>query len=140
MELVVTETIEIVSAAALKRCWKCGEYKEPSAFNKDSYRTDGYSNKCRSCVNTFYQSKWKNSRYQSTGMTGHWSKHGGARMDVWREDLPLIWHCQSCGTRQPKDLTPYIYELQEGDYVRACASCYADGCTRLKVRLQTLSE
>ena len=77
---------------------------------------------------------WEKSRYISRGSTGHWSKWGGSRMDLVQE-LTNIWHCQSCRSPQPRDLTPYKYEYPQGEYLRVCGPCIADDCMVLKVRL-----
>lgn len=78
---------------------------------------------------------WKGGRYISKGATGHWSKWGGARMDVIQAEVSDVWHCQSCRNQQPKDLSPYKYEFPKGEYIRVCAPCIVDGCSSLKIRL-----
>lgn len=78
---------------------------------------------------------WQGGRYISRGATGHWTKWGGARMDVIQEEVSDIWACQSCGGNQPKTLSPYKYEFPAGEYIRVCAPCIVDGCAVLKTRI-----
>lgn len=117
-----------------KRCSKCKLFKPVEAFNKDSYRPSGLANNCRDCYKLHYAKKWENSTYKSTGFTGHWSKHEGARMDVVQE-LSDVWYCQSCNARQPKDLTPYKYEYPQGEWIRVCGPCVAEECIIFRERL-----
>ena len=78
---------------------------------------------------------WDKSRYISKGPTGHWTKWGGARMDLIQEDIGDMWNCQSCGDNQPNALSPYKYEFPEGEYIRVCATCISNGCAALKERI-----
>ena len=110
----------------LKRCLSCKELKPLNEFNKHKYRVSGYSNDCKKCYREKYLSKWDGSHYKSTGMSGHWTKWGGAIKDVIQEDLSDIWYCQLCGTEQPKDLTPYKHEYPEGEWIRICSNCYSE--------------
>lgn len=78
---------------------------------------------------------WDKSHYVSRGPTGHWTKWGGARMDLIQEDIGDTWTCQSCGDNQPNALSPYKYEWPEGEYIRCCARCIADNCQALRDRI-----
>lgn len=69
------------------------------------------------------------------GLTGGWSKWGGARAAALKEDIGDHWNCQSCGVVSPRRLTPYLYDFGYGEYLRVCAPCFANGCKRLKQRL-----
>lgn len=86
-------------------------------------------------VETSTKGYWKGSHYISRGMTGHWSKWGGANKDVIQENLSKEWACQSCGDIQPYALTPYKYEYPKGEYIRVCWICYNNGCLILLSRL-----
>lgn len=73
------------------------------------------------------------------GLTGHWSKWGGARRDVYSGEggtklLEEEWFCQTCGEKQPKELPPYLY-LYNLEYIRVCAVCFANHCQELFARL-----
>lgn len=78
---------------------------------------------------------WDKSHYVSRGNTGHWTKWGGARMDLIQEGVSDIWFCQSCNDPQPKDLTPYRFEFIKDEYIRICAKCLQDGCIALRHRV-----
>ena len=73
------------------------------------------------------------------GLTGGWTKWGGRRYELISDrmdsELPDIWSCQSCGSQQPKELSPYKYEYPEKEYIRVCAECFANHCEILKKRL-----
>jgi len=72
------------------------------------------------------------------GLTGHWSKWGGRRDNVYVNQYGVIiddWVCQSCGKQQTKDLTPYRFEFYPDEYIRVCAICLYDGCEKLKKRV-----
>ena len=75
------------------------------------------------------------------GLTGHWSKWGGARTgiatnqygdDIAQED----WNCQSCGKTHPKDMSPYLYQYPENEYIRVCGVCYANKCIAMYERIR----
>lgn len=77
------------------------------------------------------------------GLTGGWSKYGGKRHSIAYNQHGLSevddqWACQSCGQRQPHDLSPYLYEYPEAEYIRVCSVCLVDGCSTLKSRLSGL--
>lgn len=61
------------------------------------------------------------------GLTGGWSKYGGARQHVIKTKIAKKWYCQSCGKERPKEMTPFLYEFVEGDHIRICATCLHDG-------------
>lgn len=72
------------------------------------------------------------------GLTGHWSKWGGRVYDVLDNQFTEVreyWYCQSCNQPIPVSLSPYKYEYPQGDYIRVCAVCLADGCRILHVRV-----
>lgn len=59
----------------MKKCGKCGEVKELTAFNKNKARKDGYQNYCKECLavskaawsarNPTYNRDWHRSNYDS---------------------------------------------------------------------------
>lgn len=55
-----------------------------------------------------------------------WSKWGGAREGMLKEDLDE-WYCQSCGEKQIKVLPCYMFPVDElgRDFVRVCTICKA---------------
>lgn len=72
------------------------------------------------------------------GLTGQWSKWGGRRYGIADNQEEMVvpyWYCQSCHDEQPQALSPFKWEYPEGEYIRVCASCYAEGCVRLIDRL-----
>lgn len=72
------------------------------------------------------------------GLTGGWSKWGGGKKTVAINQFDRVydeWNCQSCGFKQPKEITPYLIEWPEGEYIRVCAICCADGIQSLKTRI-----
>lgn len=40
---------QVLGVSTLKRCTKCGEYKDTAGFRRDKQKKDGYSPICRSC-------------------------------------------------------------------------------------------
>lgn len=68
------------------------------------------------------------------GLTGGWSKYGGARQHVIKTAIGKTWYCQSCGKERPKDMSPFLYQLQQGDYIRVCASCLHEGVVIIEER------
>jgi hypothetical protein len=72
------------------------------------------------------------------GLTGHWTKYGGALYTIYPNqwDRPEVeWICQSCAKEQPKELNPYLFEYPEKEYIRVCSPCFAEDCLKLKKRL-----
>jgi hypothetical protein len=55
-----------------------------------------------------------------------WSKWGGAREGLVKEDLD-VWYCQSCGEKQLRILPSYMFPVDElgRDFVRVCSLCKA---------------
>lgn len=53
-----------------------------------------------------------------------WSKYGGSRDNVRKEQLPT-WYCQSCGREQVKVLPQYMIPTDEEnvEFVRVCSGC-----------------
>lgn len=83
-----------------------------------------------------YKERWVNGHYISKGMSGTWSKHGGSRLSAVKEEVQERWNCQSCGKLQPKILSPYLWELDDKEFIRVCAICLAQDCAPLKKRLE----
>lgn len=66
-----------------------------------------------------------------------WSKWGGARKGIVKEDLDT-WYCQCCKEEQTKGLPAYMYDYGDGDYLRICSKCWAmvkNGFTYTQVRI-----
>lgn len=53
-----------------------------------------------------------------------WSKWGGANYGLVQKNLTNEWSCQACGQTQPDELTPYMFEFVEREYVRICSKCH----------------
>lgn len=53
-----------------------------------------------------------------------WSKYGGARDGIVKEELDE-WYCQFCASKQVKGLPCYMIPVDEDkrEYLRACSSC-----------------
>jgi len=64
-----------------------------------------------------------------------WSKWGGPNMGLVQKNLTETWFCQACCEEQPDDLSPYMFEFVEREYVRICSKCHA---IRLKENIQPL--
>lgn len=144
MDRTATDTIDIVViedtlelGTPLKRCIWCRSWKPLDEMARDKTKRDGYGTKCKACLRENWRKKTQNgaSSYQSTGYQGHRSKWGGARDTVIKEKITDRWHCQSCGSSEPEQLTPYLYEIAPREYIRVCALCMADGCQRYLRRL-----
>jgi len=61
------------------------------------------------------------------GLTGGWTKYGGARQHVIKTHITKTWYCQACGKEKPKDMSPFLWEFTEGEHIRVCATCLHDG-------------
>lgn len=72
------------------------------------------------------------------GITGGWSKWGGARKQAMQPKIDGLWHCQSCAKEQHPSMPPYTYQLAEGEHIRVCATCLKDGCATLWKRRKRL--
>jgi len=72
------------------------------------------------------------------GLTGAWSKYGGSRHSVVKKAVDREWTCQSCATRHAAEMSPYLYELMAGEYIRVCAICLHDDCAALKAKRAAL--
>jgi hypothetical protein len=69
------------------------------------------------------------------GMTGKWSKYGGATGNIIQADIEDVWFCQSCGEKQPKDLSPYLRQLDDDYVLRVCSKCIHNGCVQYYSRV-----
>ena len=72
------------------------------------------------------------------GLTGGWSKWGGAKKSIWvnqHERLERFWICQSCGKQEPKQIPPFLYQYPFEEYLRVCAVCFNNNCIELKNRI-----
>lgn len=75
------------------------------------------------------------------GLTGFWSKWGGARSGVatnqWGDaGVDDEWFCQSCNAPQPPQLSPFRFEYPDREFIRVCAVCYAEQCIKLFERIK----
>jgi hypothetical protein len=80
----------------------------------------------------------------SVSMTGRmygWSKWGGAREGLVKEDLDE-WYCQCCGEKQVRVLPSYMFPTDDTgrDFVRVCTVCKAKAIINNLNRLQDLLE
>lgn len=53
-----------------------------------------------------------------------WTKWGGPNMGLVQKNLTETWFCQACKEEQPDDLTPYMFEFVEREYIRICSKCH----------------
>ncbi len=75
-----------------------------------------------------------------SGLTGGWSKYGGARQSPLKQKLDKEWACQSCGKMFAPSIRPLLFGYVEGEYLRVCATCFNNGCKDFMARrLQTQS-
>lgn len=53
-----------------------------------------------------------------------WSKYGGARHGLVKEDLE-VWVCQICSDRQTRDLPSWMISMDEDqrEFIRVCSTC-----------------
>lgn len=58
--------------------------------------------------------------------TGKWTKYGGAVNGMVKEAIKETWYCQVCGSENPEELKPFLYELYPGDFIRVCNLCIND--------------
>jgi len=68
-----------------------------------------------------------------------WSKWGGARHGLVKEDLDE-WFCQSCGEKQVKVLPNYMFDYfkDKRDFIRICSKCKNEAVRRRINRVETL--
>jgi len=68
-----------------------------------------------------------------------WTKWGGARSGMLKEDLE-IWYCQVCAREQIRILPSYMFTVDETgrDFVRICSLCKAKSILRHISRLEEL--
>ena len=70
-----------------------------------------------------------------------WTKYGGAREGLVKEDLE-IWYCQVCGEKQIRVLPCYMFPMDntQREFVRVCSMCKArtimDKVTKLEELLR----
>lgn len=93
------------------KCQSCGDWFQ-SKSNKRKYCNDYRCNATH------------RGRPKSRRGTGGWSKHGGGRQNLEKEQLEE-WACQSCGQQQTKDLPQYMIPLDDflKDFLRICSRC-----------------
>lgn len=67
-----------------------------------------------------------------------WSKWGGARHGLVKEDLEE-WYCQVCGEMQVKNLPNYMFDQfgDKRDYIRICSKCKSEA---VKDKLKRIRE
>jgi hypothetical protein len=53
-----------------------------------------------------------------------WSKWGGPNFGLVQKNLTPEWFCQACKQMQPEELTPYMFEFVEREYIRICSKCH----------------
>jgi hypothetical protein len=53
-----------------------------------------------------------------------WSKWGGPNQGLVQKNLTPEWFCQACQDKQPDELTPYMFEFVEREYIRICSKCH----------------
>ena len=76
----------------------------------------------------------KDKKISYKGMTGFWTKWGGARESAFgsqHEVLPDVWACQSCSKDQPLALGASKYHLEGVGWLNVCAACKHNGCREL---------
>lgn len=56
-----------------------------------------------------------------------WSKHGGVRHGLVKEELD-VWACQICAERQTRDMPSYMISMDEDqrEFIRVCSKCKHD--------------
>jgi hypothetical protein len=69
---------------------------------------------------------------------GAWSKYGGARQGLVREDSET-WNCQGCAEELPNTLPGYMFEFLPNEYVKLCSACQNTVKRRKITRYVTLT-
>lgn len=67
-----------------------------------------------------------------------WSKYGGARRGIVKEELPE-WACQLCGARNTSGLPAYFVpqDKYQREFMRVCSICKK---ASIELRMQTFDE
>lgn len=50
-----------------------------------------------------------------------WSKWGGGGIGL--ENRTPEWNCQICGEHQPKQIDPFVFPLNDREFLRICPKC-----------------
>jgi len=76
------------------------------------------------------------------GLTGHHSKYGGNRPDIFESQHEEFdhWYCQSCSREMTKEIAPYFAEFPEGEYIRVCGVCINNDLILIETRTIEITE
>lgn len=121
----------------MKTCSRCRKQLPIGKFNHDRTRVDGYSYICKDCWKSNYFVKTKHSFYQSTSVSGRWSKYGGGVTSTIEMTIELspTWICQSCAEEFPNSIIPHKFEFPKEYYIKVCDTCLASQCRPLMERI-----
>jgi hypothetical protein len=59
----------------MKKCNKCSEEKPLTEFGKNKSRKDGFTYKCKSCINKYSKNQYKNNKEQYKKTTKKWREN-----------------------------------------------------------------
>lgn len=71
------------------------------------------------------------------GLTGFWSKYGGARDSPFlsqHETTPDTWTCQSCAKLQVAAMGMNKYHIDDIGWINVCGPCKFNNCRELQKR------
>ena len=84
------------------------------------------------------KSKFRRTAPHITKEMYGWTKYGGGKHGLVREQLKT-WYCQICGEEQTQDLSSYMVNLGDRNFLRICSKCWhkiKQGYTLTEVRLK----
>ena len=75
-------------------------------------------------MKVFRRGYWKKGHYISRSYTGFWSKYGGVRHGIVKQNLKE-WFCQVCSEKQSLAFPSYMIKEDNitKEFVRVCSSC-----------------
>lgn len=106
----------------MKKCSKCGEYKDFDLFHKDKNSKDGYKTWCKECRKKETKSYRENNKEKVLSNKREWYRNSKAKADLRNEEqLKLISkECTNCNeVKAIKDFR----QRANGGYYSICKKC-----------------
>lgn len=116
----------------MKKCYKCGELKDESEFNKNSKRKDGFQTRCRICQKKHYKKEYESSKEKWLIRKNKRSKEIRNNIKKFLLDYLSSHPCVDCGESDPIVL--------EFDHVRGKKKKMLSQVTRLMWNLESIKE
>lgn len=118
----------MISGDSQGQCKNCGAVLPPYP-GKGPRREYCNSSGCNA------QGRVKRINYQITKISHSWSKWGGSRHMVVKENLDK-WSCQACGGEQTNDLPGYRFPIPDTkEFMRICSKCQFEVNLKKIIRL-----